>query len=459
MTDNTICADIAVLGGGPAGYAAALRAVRLGKTVALIEADAVGGTCLHRGCVPTKALLRVGEVADLTRSAARYGVQAELTGVDLAAAHNFKRATVDRFHTGLQNLLRGSGITIVEGRGRLENANTIRVGDHVVEADSIVLATGSEAVTPASIPVGARILTSDQALTLETLPQRVAVLGGGVIGVEFASLWASLGVAVTIIEAMSRLLPTEDLDVSKTLARAFRRRKIVARTGTTVTAVTQDDAEVRLECATGEPVVADYLLVAVGRRPRTADLGLEQLGITLDNGFVKTDARLQTSVPGIYAVGDLVAGPQLAHRGFAHGMFVADELAGLAPQPVDDTAVPRIVYCHPEVAAVGLTEARARDLHGDTIRVARHDLGGNAKSHLIDTAGTVKVIAHEDGGILGVHMVGDRVGELIGEAQILYGLDVDAQDAAPLVHAHPTQGEALGEALLALAGKPFHTQH
>jgi dihydrolipoamide dehydrogenase len=459
MTENAFRADIAVLGGGPAGYAAALRAVRLGKTVTLIEGDALGGTCLHRGCVPTKALLRVGEVADLTRSAARYGVQAEFAGVDIARAHEFKRATVDRFHTGLQGLLRSSGITVVEGRGRLENARTLRVGDNRVEADSIVLATGSEPIMPASIPIGGRILTSDQALTLETLPQRVAVLGGGVIGVEFASLWASLGVAVTIIEALPCLLPTEDVDVSRALARAFRRRKIGARTSTTVTAVEQDADEVQVHCATGEPVSADYLLVAVGRRPRTADLGLEQVGISLDNGFIKTDARLQTSVPGIYAVGDLVAGPQLAHRGFAHGMFVAEELAGLAPQPVDDTSVPRIVYCHPEVAAVGLTEERARDLHGDTIRVARHDLGGNAKSHLIDTAGTVKVIAHEDGRVLGVHMVGDRVGELIGEAQLLYGLDVDAHHAAPLVHAHPTQGEALGEALLALAGKPFHTQH
>lgn len=459
MTDENIHADIAVLGGGPAGYASALRVARLGKTVVLVEGDALGGTCLHRGCVPTKALLRVGEVADLTRSASRYGVRAQFDGIDMAEVHRFKRSTVDRFHTGLQNLLRSSGINIVTGYGRLEGPGTVRVGDRLVRAQSIVLATGSEPIVPASIPIGGRILTSDQALTLETLPKRVAVLGGGVIGVEFASLWASLGVHVTIIEAMPRLLPTEDVDVSKSLARAFRRRKIVARTGTTVTAVDQGHAEVRLECATGDPIVADHLLVAVGRRPRTADIGLEEIGVALDHGFVKTDARLQTTVSGIYAVGDLVAGPQLAHRGFAHGLFVAEEITGLQPQPVDDTAVPRVVYCHPEVAAVGLTEERARQLHGDSIRVARHDLAGNAKSHLIETAGTVKVIAHENGAVLGVHMVGDRVGELIGEAQLLYGLEVNAEDAAPLVHAHPTQGEALGEALLALSGRPFHSQH
>lgn len=458
MTER-IHVDVAVLGGGPAGYSAALRAVRLGKAVALIERDALGGTCLHRGCVPTKALLRVGEVAELTRTAERYGVQAQLAGMDMAKAHAFKQAAVNRFHSGLQNLVYSSGITVVDGDGRLEDARTIRVGDRTVAAERIVLATGSEPITPAGIPIGGRILTSDQALTLESLPRRIAVLGGGVIGVEFASLWASLGAQVTVIEAMPRLLPSEDLDISKTLARVFRRRKVTARIGTTVTEVEQTADEVRVQCDIGDPVIADYLLVAVGRRPRTEGLGVEQVGVVLDRGFVKTDARLQTSVPGIYAVGDLVAGPQLAHRGYAHGMFVAEELAGLDPKPIDDSAIPRIVYCHPEVAAVGLTEERARELHGDGVKVVRHDLGANAKSHLIGTAGTVKVIAHDDGRIIGVHLVGDRVGELIGEAQLLYGLDIEASDAAGFVHAHPTQGEALGEALLALAGKPFHTQH
>lgn len=459
MTDETIRADIAVLGAGPAGYAAALRASRLGKTVALVEGDALGGTCLHRGCVPTKALLRVGEVADLTRAAGRYGVQAEYNGIDMTAAHGFKRATVDRFHSGLAHLLGSSQINIIRGHGRLEGLNTVRVGSRLIQADAIVLATGSEPVVPNEIAVGGRVLTSDQALALETLPKRVAVLGGGVIGVEFASLWASLGATVTIIEAQSRLLPTEDEDVSRALARAFRRRKIQARTGTIVSAVTQTPDAVHLTCDTGAPLEVDYLLVAIGRRPRTADIGLDHVGVTLERGFVKTNDRLQSSVSGIYAIGDLVSGPQLAHRGFAHGIFIAEDLAGLNPKTVDDKAVPRIVYCHPEVAAVGLGEERAREIYGDSIRVARHDLAGNAKSHLIQTAGTVKVIAREDGAIIGVHMVGDRVGELIGEAQLLYGLGVDANETASLIHAHPTQGEALGEAILALAGKPFHANH
>ena len=456
MPDPTIHADVAVLGGGSGGYAAALRCAQLGRSVVIVEADAVGGTCLHRGCVPTKALLRVGEVADITRSAGRYGLRTQLDGVDMATVNAFKDSVVDRFYSGLRHLLQSAGITVLQGYGRLAGPATIRVEDQRVSAGAIILATGSEPKTLPHIGIGGRVLTSDEALTLDSVPGSVAVLGGGVIGVEFASLWASLGASVTVIESLPRLLPSEDVDTSRGLARAFRRRKIHARTGATVRTVEQGSSEVRITFDTGDPLIVDYLLVAVGRRPRTGDLGLETAGVVLDHGFVKTDQRLQTSQPGIYAVGDIVAGAQLAHRGFAHGLFVDDELAGLRPAPVDDDALPRVVYSHPEVASIGMTEETARERYGDSVRVARHDLAGNAKSHILDTAGAVKVVGHADGRVLGIHMVGDRVGELIGEAQLLHNLGVTAATAASIIHAHPSQSEAIGEAFLALAGRPLH---
>lgn len=457
MPKSTTQTDIAILGGGSGGYSAALRAAQLGRSVVIVEADALGGTCLHKGCVPTKALLRVGEVADLTRSAARYGLSAQLDAIDMTEVHAFKAAVVNRFHTGLADLLKANDITVVHGYGRLADPTTIEVGDQIIRADSIVLATGAQPRTLPNIPIGGRIVTSNQALTLDTIPQRVAVLGGGVIGVEFASLWASLGAAVTLIEALPRLLPTEDVDVSRTLARALRRRKIQARTGAAVRHVEQDAAEVRIGFETGEPLVVDYLLVAVGRQPRTDDVGLARAGIAVDNGFVKTNQRLQTSQPGVYAVGDIVSGLQLAHRGFQHGIFVAEEIAGLTPEPVDDHAIPRVAYSHPEVASIGLTEDAARQNYGESVQVARYDLAGNAKSHILDTAGMVKIISGEEGRILGIHMVGDGVGELIGEAQLLHNLGITAADAASFIHAHPSQGEAIGEALLAVAGRPLHT--
>jgi dihydrolipoamide dehydrogenase len=456
LMEDSMRADVAVLGGGSGGYAAAIRTAQLGGSVVLVEADAVGGTCLHRGCVPTKALLRVGEVADTARDGARYGLRTTLDEIAMTGVHAFKDATVERFHKGLTALLRSSGVTVVDGYGRLTAPDRIAVGEREITADAIVIATGSAARQLPGVPVGGRILTSDEALRLEVVPDRVAVLGGGVIGVEFASLWASLGSAVTIIEALPTLLPNDDPDVVKHLARAFRRRKIAARTGAAVTGVEQDSDGVTVNFETSDPLEVDYLLVAVGRRPRTEDLGLEALGIELVDGFVKTDQRLQTTVTGIYAVGDVVAGPQLAHRSFQQGVFVAEELAARQPKPIDDDMVPRVTYSHPEVAAVGLTEESARLRYGDSIRVAQQELAGNAKSHLLGSGGMVKVVTADDGRVLGVHMVGDRVGELIGEAQILCGLGISATDAADLVHAHPSQHEALGEALMAVAGRPLH---
>jgi dihydrolipoamide dehydrogenase len=320
-----------------------------------------------------------------------------------------------------------------------------------------VLASGSYSKSLPGLEVdGHRVLTSEHALTLDRVPRSVIVLGGGVIGCEFASVWRSFGAEVTIVEALPRLVAAEDEDVSKTLERAFRKRKIGLRTGAPFQSVETTDDGVRLTVEGGETIEAEMLLVAVGRGPSTGGLGYEEQGVGMDRGFVLTDERLRTNLPGVYAVGDIVPGLQLAHRGFQQGIFVAEDIAGLDPRPIDETGIPRVTYSHPEIASVGLDEAKARELHGDAVTTVTYDLGGNGKSQILQTQGFVKLVGLTDGPVLGVHMVGDRVGELIGEAQLIYNWEAHADDVAPLVHAHPTQNEALGEAHLALAGKPLH---
>ncbi|QWL28145.1 dihydrolipoyl dehydrogenase [Rathayibacter toxicus] len=449
--------DLVVLGGGSGGYAAALRATQLGLSVAIVERDKLGGTCLHRGCVPTKALLHAAELADGARDASKYGVLASFDGIDFAGVTRYRESVVAGKYKGLQSLVSSRGITIVSGQGRLTSSTVVEVGEQVLRGRSVVLATGSVSRTLPGVEIGGRIITSDQALELDRVPKHVVILGGGVIGVEFASVWRSFGAEVTIIEALSRLVPNEDESVSKQLERAFRRRGIALSLDSRVASVSQSDVGVTVSLDSGERVDAELLLVAVGRGPVTAGLGFEEVGVRLDHGYVVTNERLHTSVPGVYAVGDVVAGPQLAHRGFQQGVFVAEEIVGLAPQVVTDAAVPKVTYCDPEVASIGLTEAHAIEQYG-TDRVASYDygLGGNARSTIIGTTGSVKVVRVIDGPVVGVHMVGSRVGELIGEAQLIVNWEAHPEDIAPLVHAHPTQNEALGEAHLALAGKPLH---
>lgn len=444
-------ADVVILGGGSGGYAAAIRSAELGKSVILIEEDKVGGTCLHRGCIPTKALLHAGEVADTVRAAAKLGVKAALDGIDPAGIHAYQDGVVDRLYKGLQGLLDAHDVEIVSGRGRLDDSGAVVVGDDRYLGGHVVLATGSRPRALPGIEVGGNVLSSDQALSLDFLPEDAIVIGGGVIGVEFASIWASFGAKVTVLEALDRLVAGEDEFCSKQLARGLRKRGVTSKTGVSVTGVKQDDDGVIVEVGSGPPLEAEVLLVAVGRQPNTEDLIVE-----LDHGFVRTDERLRASMPNVYAVGDIVAGLQLAHRGFAHGIFVAEDIAGLDPSRLDETAIPRVTYSHPEVASVGLTEARARELYGDDVRVVVYDLAGNGKSQILGTAGAVKLVQAPDGRVAGVHMVGDRVSELVGEGQMLYGLGAPVAEAARLVHAHPTQGEAIGEALLALAGSPLH---
>lgn len=449
--------DLVVLGAGSGGYAAALRASQLGLKVGLIERAKVGGTCLHVGCIPTKALLHAAEVADVTRESAKYGVTSTFGGIDIAGVTAYREEVVASKWKGLQGLIKARGITTIEGEGRLTSPTSVQVGDITVTGRNVVLATGSYSRSLPGLEIGGRVITSEQALALDFVPKKVAVLGGGVIGVEFSSVWRSFGADVTIIEALPNLVPNEDIAISKAFERAFRKRGIDFKTGVRFSGVTQNESGVVVSLENGETVEAELLLVAVGRGPATANLGFEEVGVQMDRGFVLTDDRLRTNIPGVWAVGDIVPGLQLAHRGFQHGIFVAEEIAGLNPIVVDDVNVPKVTYSDPEVASIGLTEAKAVEKFGaDAITIYDYNLAGNGKSHIIGTSGNVKVVRQKDGPVLGVHMIGARVGELIGEAQLAVNWEAYPEDIAPYIHAHPTQNEALGEAFLAIAGKPLH---
>jgi len=454
---SEIAVDLVVLGGGSGGYSAALRASQLGMSVALIEKDKVGGTCLHVGCIPTKALLHSAEIADNTRDAARFGVTTTLHGIDVAAVSAYRQGIIDSKFKGLQGLLKARGIQMVDGHGTLTSPTTVQVGDTTVTGKNAVLATGSYAKTIPGLEIGGRIMTSEQALTLEYVPNKVIVLGGGVIGVEFSSVWRSWGSEVTIIEGLPRLVPAEDESVSKQFERAFRKRGIEFKTGVRFQSATQSDSGVVVTLEGGETVEGDVLLVAVGRGPSTNNCGFETVGVEMDRGYVLTNERLQTNVAGVYAVGDIVPGLQLAHRGYQHGIFVAEELAGLNPIVVSDINIPKVTYSEPEIASVGLGEAVAKEKYGESnVSVYDYNLAGNGKSHILETSGSIKVVRVIDGPVVGVHMIGARVGELIGEAQLIVNWEAHPEDIAPHLHAHPTQNEALGEAFLALAGKPLH---
>jgi dihydrolipoamide dehydrogenase len=449
--------DIVILGGGSGGYAAALRAVQLGFTVGLVEKDKLGGTCLHRGCIPTKALLHAAEIAEHARDSARFGVRATFEGIDVPAVTAYREGIISSKYKGLQGLIKARGITVIEGEGRLVAPNAVQVGDQRIVGKNVILATGSYSRSLPGLEIGGRVITSEQALELDFVPGKVAILGGGVIGVEFASVWKSFGSDVTVIEALPHLVPNEEESISKQLERAFRKRGIDYKIGVRFQSVTQDENGVVVTLENGETIEAELLLVAVGRGPVTQGLGYEEAGVTVDRGFVITDERLATGVPGLYAVGDIVPGLQLAHRGFQQGIFVAEEIAGLNPIVVEDVNIPKITYCEPEIASIGYTEAKAAEKFGtDQVSSYEYNLAGNGKSHILETSGSIKVVRVNDGPIVGVHMIGGRVGELIGEAQLAVNWEAYPEDIAPFLHAHPTQNEALGEAFLKLAGKPLH---
>jgi len=450
--------DVVILGGGSGGYACALRAAQLGLSVAMIEKGKIGGTCLHRGCIPTKALLHAGEIADQARESEQFGVKATLDGIDMAGVNAYKDGVVGRLYKGLMGLIKAAKIAAVEGEGRLVGPTTVEVDGQRITGKHLVLATGSYSKTLPGLDFdGERVIDSEVALTLDRVPESAIVLGGGVIGVEFASAWKSFGTDVTIIEALPRLVAAEDEDLSKQVERAFRKRGIAFKTNSPFEKLEKTDSGVRVTVAGGETFEAELLLVAVGRGPTTANLGYEEQGLNLDRGFVPTDERLRTNLPNVYAVGDLVPGMQLAHRGFQQGIFVAEDIAGLNPAVIDETGIPRVTYCDPEVASMGLTEAKAKEQYGaDKVTTYNYNLGGNGKSQILKTQGFVKLVGVVDGPVVGIHMVGARVGELIAEAQLIYNWEAYPSDVAQLVHMHPTQSEALGEAHLALAGKPLH---
>ncbi len=455
MADHNF--DVVILGGGSGGYAAALRSAQLGKTVALIEKDKLGGTCLHRGCIPTKALLHSAEVADVTREAGQFGVVAQFGSIDMNQVNKYRDGIVDRLFKGLTGLVTSKNVTVVAGEGRLVGPRTVSVnGDNYTGTD-IILATGSYSRSLPGLEIAGRVITSEQALTLDFVPNKVIVLGGGVIGVEFASIWKSFGTDVTIVEGLPHLVPNEDESVSKALERAFRKRGIDFKLGVRFAGVEQHANGVVVSLEDGTRLEAELMLVAVGRGPNTSGLGYEEQGVAMDRGYVLTNERLQTNLPNVYAAGDIVPGLQLAHRGFAQGIFIAEQIAGLNPAIIDETGIPKVTYCEPEVASVGLSEAKAKEIHGEgNISTYEYNLGGNGKSQILGTAGFIKLVRKNNGPVIGVHMIGSRVGEQIGEGQLIVNWEAYPEDVAALVHAHPTMNEAIGEAHLALAGKPLH---
>jgi dihydrolipoamide dehydrogenase len=449
--------DLVILGGGSGGYACALRGAQLGLSVALIEEDKLGGTCLHRGCIPTKALLHSGEIADNSREASKYGVNAQFLSMDMLAVNAYKDGVISRLHKGLQGLVKSRNITFIEGHGRLLAPNTIEVNGEKYVGKNVVLATGSYARTLPGLEIdGSKIITSDHALTLDYVPARVIVLGGGVIGCEFASVWKSFGSEVRIIEALPHLVALEDESSSKQLERAFRKRGIHFELGVRFASASVSDSGVQVKLEDGKEFEADLLLVAVGRGPVSSNLGYEEQGIAMERGYITVDDKCRTNVPGVWAVGDLIPTLQLAHVGFGEGILVAEEIAGLNPRPINYDGVPRVTYSDPEVASVGLTTDQARSRGHDVVELS-YDLAGNGKAQILGTSGSVKLVAEKNGPVLGIHMVGARVGELLAEAQLIFNWEASADDVAPLIHAHPTLSEAMGEAHMALAGKPLHS--
>ena len=448
--------DVVVLGGGSGGYATALRSAQLGKSVVLIEKDKLGGTCLHRGCIPTKALLHAGEIADSAKHASEFGVNATFQSMDMTAVNAYKDGVVSKLHKGLQGLVKSRNITYVEGAGRLVSPNTVEVNGERYTGKNVVLATGSYPRTLPGLDIdGRQIVTSEEAMRFDYVPKSVIVLGGGVIGCEFASVWNSFGAEVTIIEGLPRLVALEDESSSKQLERAFRKRGIKFETGIKFASATKDANGVTVTLEDGSTFTAEVLLVAVGRGPVTTGIGYEEQGLTMDRGYLIVDEKCRTNVPGIFAVGDIIPTLQLAHVGFAEGIMVAEEIAGLNPRAINYDGIPKVTYSEPEVASVGLTTAQAKERGHDVVELS-YDLAGNGKANILKTAGSVKLVAERNGPILGIHMVGSRVGELLAEAQLIFNWEADASDVAQHIHAHPTLSEAVGEAHLALAGKPLH---
>jgi dihydrolipoamide dehydrogenase len=376
--------------------------------------------------------------------------------MDMDGVNAYKDGVINKLYKGLSGLVKSRGIVFVEGHGKLVSKDTVEVAGVKYSGKNIVLATGSYAKTLPGLEIdGERIITSDHGTKLNYVPKSVIVLGGGVIGSEFASVWKSFGSEVTIVEGLPRLIALEDESSSKQLERAFRKRGINLELGVKFASVVKNKKDVTVTLEDGKSLTAELLMVAVGRGPVSDNIGYQEQGITMDRGYVLVDDKCRTNIPGIWAVGDLIPTLQLAHVGFAEGILVAEEIAGLNPRPINYDGIPRVTYSDPEVASVGLTTAEAKKRGHDVVELT-YDLAGNGKAQILNTSGSIKLVSQKNGPVLGVHMVGARVGELLAEAELIYNWEARADDVAPLIHAHPTLSEAMGEAHMALAGKPLH---
>jgi dihydrolipoyl dehydrogenase len=454
--------DVVVVGAGTGGYSAALRAAQMGKRVALVERDErLGGTCLLRGCIPTKALLQSAAVMDTVNRAQEWGIKAS-GDPDWSAVLAFEDSVVDKLVKGITGLIKTRGISVLRGTARILAGPAVDVDGQRVEARDVVIASGSRPRLLPDVEVTDRIITSDEALRYDRIPGSAVVIGAGAVGLEFASLYRSLGAEVTLLEALPQLAPLEDEDVSKEIGRSFRRRGISAAAGASVKEIADTGEAVEVTYGSGgtaERVTADVCLVAIGRGPVTEGLGLEDAGVELhDKGFVKVDGQLRTNVEHVWAVGDVAATPlQLAHVAFTEGYAVAERIGGETVPEIDYTNIPRVTYCSPEIASVGLTAAQAKE-QGHKLATAHLDFRAIGKANILGEGGFVKVVAEQGGGpVLGVHMIGPHVTDLVAEAMLITNWEAVPAEVAALIHPHPTLSEAIGEAHLALAGKPLHT--
>jgi dihydrolipoamide dehydrogenase len=453
--------DVVVLGSGTGGYSCAIRAATLGKKVAIVERDErLGGTCLLRGCIPTKALLQSAAVMDAVNRSEEWGIKAS-GEPDWPGVLAFQTKIVDKLVSGLTSVIKGRKIEVIKGEGTLVPGPAVEVDGKKIEAKDIVLATGSRPKLLPGLEVSEHVITSDQALVLDHVPASAVVIGAGAVGLEFASFYRSMGAEVTVVEALDRVAPLEDEDVSKELARAFRKRGITTAAGAKVSEVKDAGTGVQVTFEAGgksQTVEAEVCLVAVGRGPVSEGIGYEEAGVELDRGYVKVNGTLQTTVQHVWAVGDLAATPfQLAHVAFAEGISVAERIAGQEPPEIDYMGIPRVTFSTPEIASVGLTEAQARE-RGYELQVEKLNMQGIGKANIVGEGGLCKVIAEEGGGpVLGVHLIGPHVTDLIAEGMLIYNWEAVPTDVAQLIHPHPTLSEALGEAHLALAGKPLHS--
>ena len=453
--------DVVVVGSGPGGYVAAIRAAQLGLSVAAVEDDRPGGVCLNWGCIPTKALLRNAEVLGLVEHADRFGIKVDNVRADYAEAIKRSRGVADRMAKGVEFLFKKNKITLFPGTGTLRSKSAVEVkgaaGTETLEAKSVILATGSQPKSLPGVTIDEKlVVSSNGAVRNEAKPASLIIIGAGAVGMEFADVYAAYGTAVTVLEALDRVLPVEDAEASALVARLFGRRGITIKTGVKVSAVKPGGPGAIVETDGGR-LEAAQVLMAVGRGARTAGVGLEAAGVQVERGFVKVSPTMETSVKGVYAVGDMAGAPLLAHKAMAEGAVAAEAIAGRNPRPLDYTNVPSCTYCRPQVASIGLTEAKAKE-NGREVMVGKFPFTASGKAVALgETDGFVKVVADKaTGEILGAHIVGPEATEVIHEFAVGRTLEATVEEIMHTIHAHPTLSEAALEATMAALGQAIH---